>query len=228
MAKLSGPEEFFEVFSDKQAGRPPADRLSDDHPVEARIAPAPRDKTVTIQVRTLVIGCMSAALLIALSYFVGLSNRPEAQPPGPLAGRPAGGSVTNGPADPADLVGSPDDSADGNAAAQSDGEAANAAGAVQQPQREGYILLVATYDNTAVNVQYAKEVVSYLKQQKELRLSPVSIGTLVTGRHLVVCIGPFPSTKSETARRIHEAVKGMSYKGRPFNDAYFIKMPQSP
>lgn len=226
MAKLSGPEEFFEVFSDKQAKQSSGDRPAENLPVEPRVGLAPREKTVTIQVRTLAIACASAVLLIVLSYFVGLSHRPEARPLGRGADQPGGRSHTNGPTNLAGAVDDRDDDSGRSVSGQSDGDPSSSGGTVQEARRD-YVLVVASYNKTPLEAQYANEVVSYLKQQEELDSIPASIGTRVMGPHLVVCIGPFSSTKSKTARKAFEAVRRMSYRGKTFDDALFLPISQS-
>ena len=227
MARLSGPEEFFEVFHDEKTQQPRGEQPAEHVARQSTASSAPRENTVTVRVRTLVIAGMCSVLLIALSYLVGLSNR-EASAPRQAGAPPVGGIKGKEPTDQVDRVGHQDDGGQGNVAPDSGNGTGSDAGGEQAPQPKGYILVVATYDKTAVGAQYAKEVEGYLKKQKELDAYLVYKATLLTERHRIVYVGPFTSTRSETAKAVHQAVKRMSYRGRRFNDAYFLKLPQSP
>ena len=164
--------------------------------------------------RTLAIAGACALLLVVLSYFVGLSMRPDVTPP------------------------------ERSGVVEGTGDTARQEQQVAPVERQGYdvnrdpggvgntdpvpvppklmVLQVATYDDTPTQRGYADDLMQYLKERRELRSSPVHIFPHVTkNKKLVVCIGPFESARSQTARKIMAAVHSMSYRGYSFKDALF-------
>jgi hypothetical protein len=220
MAKLNGPEEFFEVFHRKQAGAPGEKQPDEQRVARPRVNFGSAERTVTLKLRTLVIGAASSVLLMILCYFVGVAGRsqPPTEPGGqrPVQGVSVSESTEGG--------GPGADAGEATRMGVGQNEASSADNAAQPP-RTGYVLVVAAYEQTATGRNYAYEVIEHLKKQEVIRTSPVSVGAFVMGNHLTVCIGPFASSKSASARRVEQAVKNMTYRDKAFSDAYFTKTP---
>jgi len=235
MAKLSGPEEFFEVFQKKRPEQG-GERPIDDPHAERAQAPPQESKTVTVEVRTLVTAGACAVLLIVLSYFVGLSRHPESaspdrRPVGRAPGEPVQQPGENRPGDNVIREAGVDRPATphGVRPASSD----NGEGPVGPPnappamQRKMLVLQVASYNkDTPANRKYAYGLIQYLKEQRELRAAAVYVFLHVTKkRQLAVWISPFTSPHSATARKIEAAVKKMKYMGHDFKRAFFTEIP---
>jgi len=214
MAKLRGPEEFFEVFHEKDSEEPQAARPAAGGPAQTTLGFNAAQKTVTIEVRTLAIAGACALLLVVLSYFVGLSRHPEA----PAGGqKPVVRKIGQTPQDRRDVEPArPNDRRVGRKAGDTDD------GDGVPVLQKLLVLQVATYDYTLTQRGYADDLMQYLKERRELRSSPVHIFPHVTkNKKLIVCVGPFESTRSPTARKIIAAVHSMSYRGHSFKDALF-------
>lgn len=205
MAKLSGPEDFFEVFSDKQAKQSSGDRPAEHRPLEPRVGPASQGKTVAIQVRTLVIACISAVLLIVLSYFVGLSNRPEARPLGSKANQPGGRSDIGGATDQAGAVDDRDEDAGRSAPAP----------------RKAWVLRVASYVENEKNRKLAAKLKEHVEENVDVA-AYVFPHVTEDGRYRVVCIGPFESKDDPSAVRVKNMIGQLPpYEGVNFQEASF-------
>ena len=218
MAKLSGPEEFFEVFSDKQARQSSGDRPAENLPVKPRGGRASREGTVTIQVRTLAIGCACAVLLIVLSYFVGLSHRTEARPLGRGKGLPPGNGGSSRAGQGATMG---DGSVSVGPGAGAAGDDASAGGAQATAPRKAWVLKVASYVENQKNKKLAAKLQQYVEENVDVA---AYVFPYVTddGRHRVVCIGPFKSKDDLSAVRVKNVIGQLPpYEGVDFKEARF-------
>ena len=202
MAKLSGPEEFFEVFRHpKRTDRPdaPGEPLQKQpEPQAARPDLAfpggspPAEGTIAVKVSSLAFAGVCALLLMILAYFAGLANAPE-----PVAKQP----IAGGPINP-------------------DGRA--------QPAG-GWELLVVSYAKTTVNERVANEVANVLADVAAVKACPVRVFTRDTGSTLNVVVGPFQSPQDPGALKVREAITGLvAHNKRPFKSASFVRAPTGP
>ena len=201
MAKLSGPEEFFEVFRHpKRSDRPEAQGeplKTQTEPPTARpdlafpAGKVPGENTVTVKVSTLVFAGVCALLLMILAYFAGMANAPEpAADKGPIAG----GAVNTGlPANPSG----------------------------------GWELQMVSYGMSTENRRQANRVVAALAERPEVRACPVArVFTRETSNRITVVIGPFQSPDEPSAQRLREKMVGLISNGkRLFAGASFVRMP---
>ena len=221
MAKLSGPEEFFEVFREKQPEEGRSQQPVGQIPIQA--PPSFRqEKTVTLKVRTLVIAGTSSVLLMVLSYLVGAAGRPE-QNKGPLQ---AGGGRRQ--QERQGLPGGRGVDDAGLRAGQTNGTPPVDGRTDTDPSRRGkYVLRIITYRNTATGRKLAGELELFLKEHPVLSSHAVSVGADVRPREgIVIYVGPFDSRKSSKAKVIKEAVKKMRYKGQPLGEPAFMNSPR--
>lgn len=219
MAKVSGPEEFFEVFRDQKQPRPQPEREERAEPVrEQRPAPmqvlaatAPA-KTVTLKVTTLLYLAACGVLLIVLSYIVGMAQRSE---PSRGALKPAGGvgqqresdiALQQGPANPVvhgEQLPAPIDNV-----------------------MTGKVLQVATYPNTEAMMKRASEWAEQIRKQPDIISSGARVQAVKEGNSIILIVGGFPSAQDPAAQKALGAATRMEYRGQKvFQRPFFRNAP---
>ena len=211
MAKLSGPEEFFEVFRhDKQpapgTGKPEQPPVGQQQPTPAPVyltslaAKPSSENAIQVRFSTLIFAGVCVVLLMVLSYFAGKeANRPVAP-----------GSQVKAPAVP------PKDFPPGrfgtnlvNQHPQTPGRQ-SAVG-----QAEGrFELEVMRYRIEGGGEALARDLTAFLKTLPTIRSNAVGVGYDPRGTEFVVWIGPFISDRSQAAREVQNEVMNTPYNGK--------------
>ena len=212
MAKLSGPEEFFEVFRhDKDqpapSQKPEPPPSADQPPAQpaAGIGPAARpgaEKTIPVKMSTIVFAGVCVVLLMILSYIAGQANAPEKQ-----AGTPAGAAPKQLP---------PPLSSLGNTGGGRQ-DAMPAQPERPRSQASGVELRVNRYPNDSDGEKAAIAVVKFLNTLPAVRHNAVNVGYYRDGKLIVVAIAPFESDRSPAALEVWNAVEDATFANRkPF------------
>ena len=217
MAKLSGPEEFFEVFRRDDPNKPPAP-AEPEQPHDEQRQPAPAlvfpaglatkpagEKTIAVRFSTLIFTAVCVLLLMVLSYFAGKANRSDA--------------AANRPAKPSAMPAKPQfpNTFGVNVLNTQPPQAAGQKTQGQQPaasQAEGKVVLEVMRYNDASRVKSADELTAFLKGLPAVRSNAVGVGYDVNGNDIVVWIGPFISDRSQAAREVQNEVINSPYNGR--------------
>lgn len=223
MAKLSGPEEFFEVFRhQKRTDRPDAPHEQPAQapgqaaqPENARTElsfPAGQvsaEKIVPVKVSTLVFAAVCAVLLMILSFFAGVATRPDPakdqiKQPG-LTGRAGLTPGENRPITP------------------SSGE----------PVTGGWELQVVSYAKNPANRKNASDWAQYFNEIPVMKASMVRAFIRESSTHVSVVVGPFQSPQSAAALKVRAAIADVTVQAgrssaieKPFRDALFVKAPE--
>jgi len=211
MAKLSGPEEFFEVFRQKQDE--PAPRQEPpltNQPAESRPAFDAADltgkpsteKTITVKASTALFAAVCVLLLMILSYFAGVAQRTPAKPESkklPAVSR-------------------------GTESGQQPPVVAPGRTVETGPRFE---LQTVSYNNNALGKKLAGEATKSLNDMSVVATSGARAYFYESGSKVIVAIGPFSSDRSLTAKQVESAVKAAPYAGqRPFRSAWFRPMAE--
>jgi len=220
MAKLSGPEEFFEVFHERR-GQPPKEPLPPAGPQPGQ-SPfgGDRPKTVTITVRTLMAGIFSSLLLMVLCVFVGMAiaKAPSTQgvqgEPRPLVqqtGRPGG---------------SQERPVDTGSAGIGEGEAPpdNREAAPPQPPQQQKVWVIAVVSYAPSAREYADEFRKFLTEQDFVKSFRVHVGCDIVGNKRLVYVGPFASADDPIAKNMLAAIRKMRYGNSTFGDAGMMEI----
>jgi len=218
MAKASGPEEFFEVFRQRR-GQETRETAEPPRPGSGPLPFGGGHKTVTMRVRTLVIGACSSLLLMVLCLFVGMAigrprgpaveNRPlihQARGTYGRSGGPNNGSVTER------TVETPP------------GKHATPPPMPPVAAQKVWVIVVATYQKGAAAREYADDVMKFLREQDVVKSFRVSVGSSEIGNHRLVYVGPFASNSDPIARQMLTAIKRMKYRNATFSDAYMTEI----
>jgi len=211
MAKLSGPEEFFEVFRhDKdqpaQARKPePAEQPQIQPVADVGLSARPgAEKTISVKMSTLAFAGVCVVLLMILSYVAGQANAPDKQPGGPA------GAAQKPKQSPPPL------SSLGNTTGNKQ-DARQAQPDRPRQQATGIELRVNRYPNDSDGEKAAIAVVKFLNTLPAVRNNAVNVGYYKQGNLIVVAIAPFESDHSPAAAEVWNTVSDATFANRkPF------------
>jgi hypothetical protein len=244
MARYRGPEEFFEAF--KQAARPkgsvpprakgaprpqPTGTASPRKAGEAQPQP-PRpaqrqgaENSVTVSYSVLGAASVTVVLLMALAYLLGRgSTSSVAVDEWSAVGDGKGRAI---PLEIKQIDPRPGAKRTAEEPRRAPGEAQARETEPQPPaeaERSVYELRLVTYRNSATMRDKAKELITFLNGQEELRRDKATAVIRDAGNStLVVCLVPFEAMTDARAQRVLKAVQALKYQNRPFTGAAFFK-----
>jgi|GEM_PF-2944059 len=209
MAKLTGPEEFFEVFRHDKDQPAPA-KKPESQPVEqpqiqpaadAGLAARPgSEKTIPVKPSTLAFAGVCVVLLMILSYVAGQANAPDKQP----AGQTGTPQKQKPPVPPLSALGDAGTRQTGGVTPQSQRH---------QLQARGVELRVIKYPNDAGGESAALAAINFIKTQEAIRRNAVSVGSYKDGNLIIVAVKPFESDRSPAAVEVWKALEDATYLG---------------
>jgi len=221
MAKMTGPEEFFEVFRSKKSEQqqPPPQtekRLPQEQPARPQtVMPygsSTRPMTVTVKVSTLAVAGISAGLLVILAFLIGRATSTGSEPaPGPPRGHEEIARGT-GQQPPVGTV---------NGGEQPPQQSGLETAAPPVASRGRWVVQVATYGDDQRQRDIANSVMQFLQGVPEVGQTGSFVGAVKLGNNHVIWVGPFESRTSQKAQIVLNAVRNAEFRTgtRDFGDA---------